>query len=33
MIAMAKKATFKPLEAEAIILAFNDCNDKNAAKK
>jgi hypothetical protein len=33
MIAMAKKAAFKPQEADAIILAFNDYNDKNAAKK
>jgi hypothetical protein len=33
MIAMAKKSAFKPQEADAIILAFNDYNEKNSSKK
>lgn len=31
MISMAKKAAFKPQEADAIIAAINDYNEKNAA--
>ncbi|MDB5116913.1 MAG: hypothetical protein JWQ79_2405 [Mucilaginibacter sp.] len=33
MIAMAKKAAFKPQEGDAIILAFTEYNEKNAVKK
>lgn len=33
MVAMAKKAAFKPDEAAAIIAVFNDYNEKNADKK
>lgn len=33
MIALAKKASFKPQEAEAMVAAFNDYNEKNAGKK
>lgn len=33
MIALAKKAAFKPREAEAIVVAFNDYNEKNVSKK
>ena len=33
MIALAKKAAFKPQEADAMVLAFNDYNEKNATKK
>jgi len=33
MVAMAKKMTFKPEEANAIAAAFNDYNQKNAEKK
>ncbi|TKC57995.1 hypothetical protein FBD94_18735 [Pedobacter hiemivivus] len=33
MVAMAMKTAFKPKEAEAIIVAFNDYNEKNISKK
>jgi hypothetical protein len=33
MMAMARKAAFKPKEADAIVAAFNEYNEKNSAKK
>lgn len=33
MMAMARKAAFKPQEADAIVMAFNDYNQKNPVKK